>query len=164
MIELIVTTGLVGVVLLALITMFISGHTVFKDVSGQILDQYKVNLAMEYIIKGVREAGGVDIGTTFGVANPVNGTISETLITSYIDASPPEGISVGDERYKYWRVGDNFIRETQVYTHTGWTANKIEEITQISNISFAYCVGTGVEVRIISEKGKTLNTRIPFSY
>ncbi|MCD6575429.1 hypothetical protein J7K97_07145 [Candidatus Aerophobetes bacterium] len=183
LVELLVAGVIVGVVFLGIITMFIAGQKSFTNTSEQAVNQHKANLAMEYVIKGVREVG-IDISETFGSATPSDGDTDiwgspaepHGLTTLYVDKDNSGDESDDDEKYKYWLDGTDFKKCTWIY-NSGWPAacDAEEIITQISALEFRYCEAggglngcatdsDGIEIKVTSKDNEDYISKVPYSY
>ena len=178
LVELLIAGVMVGIIFLGIITIFLAGQKSFINTSQQALNQHKANLAMEYIVKGIRESGGVDIsvGATFNSASPSDGDTDTELYTLYIDKDSSGDDSNDDEKYKYWLDTSDFKKSTKIY-NSGWPASWTDEvITQISGIEFKYCEGPdtppnlagctvdsdGIEIKVTSEDGVDYISKVPY--
>ena len=161
--------------------MFIAGQKSFTNTAAQAVNQHKVNLAMEYIVEGVREVSrsrpkgrGIDISATFG-ASPSDGDIASSgLFTDYIDLDE-NGLDKDDKRYRYWLDGTDIKKSTQIYSG-GWSTSWSDQIIvpQINSLEFKYCTDSsgqcktpdaGIQITIIpAADNETYTFKIPYHY
>lgn len=182
LVELIAAMVLIGVVFLGITTLFLSGQKSFTNVLRQAVEQHKVNLIMEYVIKdlrkiAVRKGKGIDLNATFGTSVKNKDIAFNGLITDYLDIDGSDNETNGDEKYRYWFDGANIIRSAQIYNSGsgGWPSSWSDEIivSGISGLEFRYCTSIideckiqgGVQVKMDSiTDDKNYIFKIPYSF
>ncbi len=185
LVELLVAGVIVGVVFLGIITVFLAGQKSFTDTSAQILSQHKANLAMECIVKGLREVSrtgekgrGIDFVETFGAISPSDGTTDIAgLFTVFVDIDG-NGLDNEDKRYRYWLDSTDIKKSTQIYNGgwpTSWHAEIIVPQIKINGLEFMYCKdiaatkceikSDGIQIKIIpAADNETYIFKIPYHY